>query len=137
MFGSFEFFEFEHCFGFRVSFFGFQMPNTEEPISACAVMHEQHLYCRRIRSFNRWDPLRGRHWGVLITAAKALEPFRFLFLPARRFFSHFISLIIDSHYFPFVGPTYLTSRQRRHGAAQVAINKKKTKTWAEFYKNAS
>jgi hypothetical protein len=37
-------------------------------------------------------------------ATEALHSFRFLLLAARRFFSHLISLVIDSHCFPFVGP---------------------------------
>jgi hypothetical protein len=41
---------------------------------------------------------------IVAIAAEAFHSLRFLFLPARRLFSHFVSFIIDSHCFPFVGP---------------------------------
>jgi len=59
------------------------------------------LYRRRIHPVSGSGAPGGRHLRILIIAAKAFEPFGFLLLLSRSFFSHLVALVINSHGFPF------------------------------------
>ena len=80
-----------------------------------------------------------RHLRIITISAETLEPFRFLFLPTCRLFSHLVPFVINSHCFPFVGPntnTVLNLILRINSTAKVFISFHNGDL-VEFRKNAS